>query len=78
MICLYTSHGNDLGDCLVRCPYCGYEGINKIKSWKFRFYNVTMIICPKCGGKFNYYIDTRPKGRKKSDFVIRLTRTKAS
>ncbi len=64
---------------MVRCPYCSYEGtLNTIKTWRFRFYNVTMISCPKCGGKFNHYIGTSTKSGKKTEFVIKLARTKAS
>jgi transposase len=57
---------------LVRCPYCGYEGEFRVeKSWRFRFYEVRRLSCPKCGGVFNHYRGVSPKGRV-SDFVIRV------
>jgi len=58
---------------LVKCPYCGYEGEFKIlKSWKFRFYEVKRLECPKCHGIFNHYYGVTPKGKKLSEFVIRI------
>jgi transposase len=57
---------------LVKCPYCGYEGELKIlKSWKFRFYEVKRLECPKCHGIFNHYQGTSSRG-KKSEFAIRI------
>jgi len=45
---------------MVKCPYCGYESnINEFKllrdPWRFRFYKVRMLQCPKCHGVFNHY-----------------------
>ncbi|MEM0362067.1 MAG: hypothetical protein QXH57_05605 [Sulfolobales archaeon] len=57
---------------MIRCPYCGFEGEFKLlKNWKFRFYEVRRLQCPKCGGLFNYYSGTSPTG-KKSEFTIRV------
>jgi uncharacterized Zn finger protein len=57
---------------LVKCPYCGYEGEFKLlKTWKFRFYEVKRLECPKCHGVFNHYQGSSPAG-KKVEFVIRI------
>jgi len=57
---------------LVKCPYCGYEGeFRVLKTWRFRFYNVSAMECPRCHGVFNYYQGVSPKG-KRSEFVIRV------
>jgi transposase len=57
---------------LAKCPYCGYEGEFKLlKTWKFGFYEVKRLECPKCHGIFNHYQGTSPRG-KKSEFVIRI------
>jgi hypothetical protein len=57
---------------LTKCPYCRYEGEFKpLKTWIFRFYNVKMFKCPKCGGRFNHYFDVSPRG-KGVEFVIRI------
>jgi Zn-finger nucleic acid-binding protein len=57
---------------LVKCPYCGYGGEFKlIKTWRFRFYEVERLECPRCQGVFNHYQGTSPRG-KKSEFVIRI------
>ncbi|PUA33137.1 MAG: hypothetical protein B7O98_01485 [Zestosphaera tikiterensis] len=60
----------------IKCPYCGYEGETNTykelrKPWKFRFYEVKRLQCPKCGGIFQHYIGTSPKG-KKSEYTIRI------
>lgn len=57
----------------MRCPFCGYdgEGFRVEKTWRFRFYNVSRLVCPRCGGVFNYYIGVSPAG-KKSEFAIRV------
>jgi transposase len=56
----------------VRCPYCGYEGEFKLlKIWKFRFYEVKRLECPRCHGVFNHYQGASPMG-KKSEFAIRV------
>ena len=64
---------------MVKCPFCGYEGsVESFKhlrdSWRFRFYTVEMLQCPKCNGTFNYYYGVSPATGKKSEFVIRLSR----
>jgi hypothetical protein len=57
---------------MVKCPYCGYEGkFILIKNWRFRFYDVIMINCPKCNGVFNHYAGVSAKG-KTSEFVIKV------
>ena len=57
---------------MVKCPYCGYEGKFKLlKTWKFRFYEVKHLECPKCHGVFNHYHGVGRTGRK-SEFVIRV------
>ena len=60
----------------VRCPYCGYEaseaGFKLVKGpWRFKYYAVKMLECPRCHGVFNYYSGVSPKG-KRSEFVIRV------
>jgi len=62
---------------MVKCPFCGYEAdINGFKMlrdpWRFRFYIVKMVECPRCHGVFNYYYGVSPKGGKVSEFVIRV------
>ena len=58
---------------VVKCPYCGFEGDFKaLKAWKFRFYNVKRLSCPKCDGIFNHYVGITPKTKKRSEFVIRV------
>lgn len=59
-----------------RCPYCGYEGdITSFKllrdTWKYNFYTVYRLQCPKCNGIFHYYVGISPKG-KKSSFTIKM------
>lgn len=58
---------------MVKCPHYGYEGSFKLvrNPWRFRFYEVKMISCPKCRGIFNYYRGTSPRG-KASEFVVRV------
>ena len=57
---------------MVKCPYCGYEGGFKIhKTWRFRFYEVKRLECPRCHGVFNHYQGVSPAG-KRSEFVIRI------
>jgi uncharacterized Zn finger protein len=58
---------------MVKCPFCGSEGgFKELKSWKFRFYDVRMLQCPKCGGVFNHYYGVSPRTGKVSEFVIRI------
>jgi uncharacterized Zn finger protein len=57
---------------VVKCPYCGYEvSFKLLKAWKFRFYDVKMLVCPNCNGVFNHYYGVSSKGRT-SEFVIRI------
>ncbi|AFH42009.1 hypothetical protein [Fervidicoccus fontis] len=61
---------------MIKCPVCGHEGNEgefKLfkEPWKFRFYDVKRLECPKCHAIFNYYSGTSPKGRK-SEFVIKV------
>jgi len=58
---------------MVKCPYCGYEGEFKElrEPWKFRFYTVKMLQCPKCNNIFNHYSGISPRG-KRSEFVIKI------
>jgi transposase len=58
---------------MVKCPYCGNEGyFEELRNpWKFLFYSVKRLRCPKCGGIFNLYSGVSPKG-KSSEFVIRI------
>ena len=60
---------------MVKCPYCGYEGkFEEVREpWKFRFYTVKTLQCPKCkcNSIFNHYLGASPRG-KKSEFVIRI------
>jgi len=55
---------------VVKCPYCGYEGsFRLLRTWKYRFYDVEMLECATCEGRFNYYLGASPKG-KRFEFVI--------
>lgn len=60
----------------IKCPFCGFSSDEDVykklrKPWRFRFYTVKMLKCPKCGGVFNYYEGVSPKG-KQSVFVIKI------
>lgn len=56
----------------MRCPFCGFEGqFDTAKEWRFRFYVVRRVSCPRCGGVFNHYLGISPTG-KRSEFVIRV------
>jgi hypothetical protein len=58
---------------VLKCPYCGFEGEFKpLKTWRFRFYDVGMLECPKCKGGFNHYRGVSPKSGRVSEFVIRV------
>jgi len=62
---------------MVKCPFCGYEAnVSQFKPlrepWKFRFYTVRMLECPRCHGVFNYYKGVSPRRGKVSEFVIRV------
>jgi uncharacterized C2H2 Zn-finger protein len=57
---------------LTKCPYCGYAGEFRVhKTWRFRFYEVERLECPRCHGVFNHYQGVSTGGRK-SEFVIRV------
>lgn len=55
----------------IRCPACDREVSNKpIKTWKFKFYDVSRYECQHCKTKFNIYDSPNSK------FVISGTRRK--
>ena len=57
---------------VVKCPTAGMRGEFKLlKTWKFRFYEVKRLECPKCHGVFSHYQGLSPTG-KRSEFVIRI------
>ena len=61
---------------MVKCPFCGYEAnISQFKllrnTWKFRFYEVKMLECPKCHGVFNYYYGISSKNQA-IEFTIKI------
>ncbi len=57
----------------IKCPYCDFIGdFKSIKSWRFRFYAVTMLECPKCGGVFNYYKGISPRKGTLSEFYVKM------
>ncbi|MEO3993821.1 MAG: hypothetical protein QN229_05930 [Desulfurococcaceae archaeon TW002] len=66
----------------MKCLFCSYEGPEENfkllrEPWKFRFYTVKKLQCPKCGGIFNYYSGVTSEG-KKSEFLIKVKpRTKS-
>ena len=48
---------------MVRCPYCGYEGeFRVLKTWRFRFYNVSRMECLRCHGVFQLLPGREPQG----------------
>ena len=57
----------------IKCPFCGFEGDFKLasKPWRFRFYIVKKLECPRCKGIFNYYTGITPTGRR-SVFIVRI------
>ena len=62
---------------MVKCLHCGYEAeLSEFKllrePWKFRFYEVKMLSCPKCKGVFNYYAGKSPRSGKMSNFMYGL------
>ena len=62
---------------VVKCPYCGFEAdVNSFKllrePWRFRFYTVRMLECPRCHKVFNYYFGISPRSGKRSEYVIRI------
>lgn len=63
---------------MVKCPYCEYEadvsGFKLLRNpWRFRFYEVRMLECPRCHRVFNYYYyyGISPRG-KASEFIIKV------
>ncbi|MEM4889431.1 MAG: hypothetical protein QXJ64_08350 [Thermosphaera sp.] len=61
---------------MVKYSFCGFEygldGFKQVReSWRFRFYEVKMLECPKCKGVFNYYEGVSPRG-KQSSFTIKV------
>jgi len=62
---------------MARCPFCGHEAdassFKLLRSpWRFRFYEVRMLECPRCGKVFNYYRGVSPKTGRASEFVVRI------
>lgn len=50
---------------VVKRPYYGYEtevlGFKPFKGeWRFRFYAMKMLKCPRCHRKFDYYHGVSP------------------
>jgi len=61
---------------VIKCPFCGFEAdASSFKllrePWRFRFYEVRMLECPRCRNVFNYYEGTSPRG-KQSSFTIKM------
>jgi hypothetical protein len=57
---------------IVKCPFCSGEfQAQPLKAWRFGFYSVEWLQCPKCNGILNHHAGVSPKGRK-SKFVIRV------
>jgi len=57
------------------CPHCSYKGdFSLLGTWKYRAWNVYHYKCPKCGGKFRFYMD--PKGIRKSFIIFKRRREK--
>jgi len=40
---------------MVKCPFCNFEDLTFISSWKYSAFDVSRYKCNKCGNKFNYY-----------------------
>ncbi|MEM1696276.1 MAG: AbrB/MazE/SpoVT family DNA-binding domain-containing protein [Desulfurococcaceae archaeon] len=61
---------------VVRCPSCGFESsledFKKLREpWRFRFYEVKMLECPRCKIVFNYYEGFSPRDKRYS-FTIKM------
>ena len=61
---------------MIKCPYCGFTGdLKDFKllrdSWKFSFYTVRRLECPKCHGIFQYY-QGETKSKKNIEFTIKI------
>ncbi|MEM4665184.1 MAG: hypothetical protein QW794_07555 [Thermosphaera sp.] len=59
----------------VRHPFRSFESsVRSIKllrqPWRFRFYEVKMLDCPKCKGVLNYYEGVSPRGKQSSFTII--------
>ncbi len=62
---------------MVKCPFCGCEAdVSEFKllrePWKFRFYEVKMLECPRCHKIFNYYTGKSPRTGGLSEFYVRI------
>ena len=58
-----------------KCPHYGYRGDFKLlQTWRYSLWNVYYYECPKCGGKFRFYVD--PRGEKKSYVIPVIKRSK--
>jgi len=62
---------------VIKCPHCGFEAdISQFKllrePWRFGFYEVKMLECPKCHGVFNYYHGVSPRIGRVCEFVVRI------
>jgi len=62
---------------MVKCPFCNYEAdVSEFKPlrepWKFSFYTVKMLECPKCHNVFNYYYGASPRDDNISEFIIKV------
>jgi len=62
---------------VVKCPCCGHEGESKLlKTWRYRWWNVSYYECPKYGSRFALYVD--PENKRKSFTIIFKPRTRCS
>jgi len=60
---------------LQKCPHCNYEGrLKLLKTWRYSLWRVYYYECPKCGGRFRYYVD--PEGKRKSYIIPAAKRKK--
>ncbi|MEM0370852.1 MAG: hypothetical protein QXR68_02520 [Pyrobaculum sp.] len=53
---------------VVKCPFCGYEAyVNCFKllrePWRYWFYEVKRLECPKCENVFMWYEGVSPRGK---------------
>jgi len=55
---------------VVKCPYCGYEGrFELLKTWRYSRWDVHYYECPRCAGRFGFYLE--PSGRCRS-FIVKF------
>ncbi|WP_054844410.1 hypothetical protein [Vulcanisaeta souniana] len=54
----------------MKCPYCGSDDVEVVKTWKMRNYTVTHYKCRACGGTFNHYSDASTG----KEFILRSGR----